>query len=113
MANEEAKYEGKSCNNTLLHWLAHAQMKGKKYSVELFSLLHCRIFFLSHLSVNPALFTQSGSFQMLLAMVRHFQHLFRIPRLEGVYPTMTVLNQQIEHYKNVLTRLKEMFHLGK
>ena len=45
-------------------------------------------------------------------MVRHFQHLFRIPQLQGVYPTMTSLSHQIETNKNIMNRIKDILDLG-
>ena len=50
---------------------------------------------------------------MLVVMVQHFQHLFSVPSLEGVYPTMSLLSQQIEQHKNVQSRLKDLLNLGK
>lgn len=55
---------------------------------------------------------QNASMMTLLSMVRHFQQLFSVSCLEGIYPTMTLLSQQMEEYKNVYTRLKDMLSLG-
>lgn len=65
--------------------------------------------------VNPPLCfspLQSVSFQMLVSMVQHFQQVFGVRCLEGVYPTMTLLSQQIENYRNVQNRLKNLLNLG-
>lgn len=45
-------------------------------------------------------------------MVRHFQKLFNLHALEAVYPTMTLLSQQVEQHRNVQRRLKSLMNLG-
>ena len=49
---------------------------------------------------------------MIYAMIKHFQKLFNIRSLESVYPTMTLLNQQVELSRNVQNRLKDLLKLG-
>lgn len=56
---------------------------------------------------------QDESFQMIYAMVKHFQKLFNLRSLESVYPSMTLLNQQVELSRNVQNRLKDLLKLGK
>lgn len=51
------------------------------------------------------------SLPLLLAMVKHFQKLFDLHSLEAVYPTMTLLSQQVEQYRNVQNRLKNLLKL--
>lgn len=49
---------------------------------------------------------------MLYAMVKHYQKLFNLCSLESVYPSMTLLNQQVELSRNVQNRLKDLLKLG-
>ena len=46
-------------------------------------------------------------------MVKHFQQLFDIPRVEGVYAGMSRVYQQLGEARNILARLKEMLELGR
>ena len=55
---------------------------------------------------------QSVSLQMVLAMVQHFQKLFDLHSLDAVFPTMTMLSQQVEQYRNVKKQLKSILNLG-
>ena len=45
-------------------------------------------------------------------MVKHFQHLFGVPKLSGVYPAMSRLYQQVEETKNIMKHLKCSLELG-
>ncbi len=45
-------------------------------------------------------------------MVRHFQELFDVRRLEGVYPQMTRVYQQLHEASNVMKHLKVALDLG-
>lgn len=56
---------------------------------------------------------QCASVQSVLAMVRHFQQLFDVPRLDGVYAAMSRLYQQTEKAKNIFKQLKTSLQLGK
>ena len=61
---------------------------------------------------DVSLILQHAWVQSVLAMIRHFQLLFDVPHLEGVYTAMSQLYQQTEHSKNVLKRLKASLKLG-
>ena len=50
--------------------------------------------------------------QSVLAMIRHFQQLFDVAGLDGVYAAMSRLYQHTEQSKNVLKQLKSILHLG-
>ena len=59
------------------------------------------------------LILQCVSVQSVLAMIRHFQQLFDVPRLDGVYAAMSRLYQQTEKAKNIFKQLKASLQLGK
>lgn len=50
--------------------------------------------------------------QAPLAMVKHFQQLFDVPRLEGVYTGMNTIYQQLGKARNILTCLKDVLGLA-
>ena len=45
--------------------------------------------------------------------MRHFQQLFDVPHLDGVYAAMSSLYQQTEHAKNIFKQLKTSLQLGR
>ena len=51
--------------------------------------------------------------ESVFAMVRHFQGLFDVTDLDGVYAAMSRLYQQVEQTKNVFKQLKASLKLGK
>ena len=57
--------------------------------------------------------SQNATTQALQAMVKHFQQLFDVPKLEGVYPRMNQVYQQTEEARNIFKHIKSSLGLGK
>ena len=61
---------------------------------------------------NTSPLLQVASTQALVAMVKHFQHLFDVKRAEGVVTKMSQVFQSLEEMRNVMTHIKTVLNLG-
>ena len=52
------------------------------------------------------------SHSVLLSMVKHFQHLFDVPSMSGMYPRMNEIYTRYNELKNVQRTLAELLDLG-
>ena len=50
--------------------------------------------------------------EMLLGIVKHFQELFDVPRISGVYTRMSDIYRKLGETHNVLQTLKDFLGLG-
>lgn len=55
---------------------------------------------------------ESVSHNVLLSIVRHFQHLFDVPTVSGIYPRMSEVYSRCNEMKNVLKTLADLLDLG-
>lgn len=52
------------------------------------------------------------SHSVLLGMVKHFQHLFDVPTISGMYPRMNELYTRFAEMRNVHRNLADLLGLG-
>jgi len=50
---------------------------------------------------------------VLQGLVRHFQMLFDVPNVLGVYARMSAIYRQLSETRNILTTLKDHLDLGR
>ena len=58
------------------------------------------------------LFVQLARSSVLVDVVTHFQRLFDVPTLDGVYPRLSVLYQQLQEGKTALHNLHSLLGVG-
>ncbi|XP_067935432.1 centrosomal protein of 70 kDa-like [Watersipora subatra] len=61
---------------------------------------------------SQPLLEEKVSHAVLLSMVKHFQHLFDVPSMSGMYPRMNEIYTRYNELKNVQRTLAELLDLG-